>query len=279
MKVSFTISKAALVAAVSALMVLLVVVSFGASDLNRNGEKMKVVSLVELIANPEKFDGQRVIVQGFVRLEFEGTGLYFHEEDYRHGLRYNAVGLSTTYKERDQAKDFDLQYCTIIGTYHAVSAGYVGLWSGSLSNVKFVGGTSGPATERDVPKPAYLSYTPFEWENSVAHTPQQVRDLLHESIKNGLDKSQATATYEGVVRLTLSGDIQQYKSLLKQRDSKLKAADFGDTRLLFEADAGETQIFVDREGTVMQGNKYWRLSTAEFTQLKQMLGIFYHKMP
>ncbi len=149
-----TVSKAALIVASAALLVLLAVFCLGASDLNRDGEKMKVVSLVELIANPEKFDGQRVIVQGFVRLEFEGTGLYLHEEDYRHGLRYNAVGLSTTYKERDQAKDFDLQYCTIIGTYHAVSANHFGLWSGSLSDVKFASRISPAGQYQPAPEKA-----------------------------------------------------------------------------------------------------------------------------
>ena len=150
MKVTF--SKIAFTMVIGAVLSLLTVLCSGSSDLVRHGEKMKTVSMVELIANPEKFDGQRVFVQGFVRLEFEGTGLYFHEEDYRYGLRYNGVALSMTRAERDQAKPCNLKYCTIIGTYHATPAGYTGLWSGSLSNVKFVGATFGPATDRDVPK-------------------------------------------------------------------------------------------------------------------------------
>lgn len=129
---------------------------FGASDLNRNGEKLKKVSMIELIANPDKFDGQRVIVSGFVRSEFEGNGLYFHEEDYRHGLRENAVGLSLAPKDVIQAKDWNLKYCTVIGTYHAVPAGYFSLWSGSLSQVKFAfspipAGPHQPTPEKTTP--------------------------------------------------------------------------------------------------------------------------------
>jgi hypothetical protein len=34
------------------------------------------VSLIQLIANPEKYDGKQVAVVGFLRLEFEGNALY-----------------------------------------------------------------------------------------------------------------------------------------------------------------------------------------------------------
>lgn len=152
MTVTLTFHKTAIAAALAVFILLLAGLCMGSSDLNRNGEKMKVVSMIELIANPEKFDGQRVIAQGFVRLEFEGTGLYFHEEDYRYGLRNNGVALGIPRAERDQAEKCNLKYCTIIGTYHATPAGYVGLWSGSLSDVKFVGSTIGPATDRNSPK-------------------------------------------------------------------------------------------------------------------------------
>lgn len=35
------------------------------------------VSLVQLIANPDKFDDKPVLVMGFLRLEYEGNATYF----------------------------------------------------------------------------------------------------------------------------------------------------------------------------------------------------------
>lgn len=51
------------------------------------------VSLVQLIATPSQYDGKRVAVAGFCNLEFEGSALYLHEEDFRRNLITNAVRL------------------------------------------------------------------------------------------------------------------------------------------------------------------------------------------
>jgi hypothetical protein len=41
----------------------------------------EVVSRVPLITASEQYDGKAVLVVGFLRPEFEGNGLYLHEED------------------------------------------------------------------------------------------------------------------------------------------------------------------------------------------------------
>jgi hypothetical protein len=40
------------------------------------------VSLIQLIANPESYDGKKVRIIGFLRLEFEGDALYLHQVDF-----------------------------------------------------------------------------------------------------------------------------------------------------------------------------------------------------
>ncbi len=50
------------------------------------------VTLVQLIANPEKFDGKSIRVIGFLRLEFEGNVLYLHREDYEHAILGDGMG-------------------------------------------------------------------------------------------------------------------------------------------------------------------------------------------
>ena len=60
------------------------------------GQSNDPVSLIQLIANPEKYDGKQVQVVGFLRLEFEGNALYLHEDDYTNNLYGNAVGIGVT---------------------------------------------------------------------------------------------------------------------------------------------------------------------------------------
>ena len=53
------------------------------------------VTLVQLIANPEKFDGKQIRVIGFLRLEFEGNVLYLHREDYENSL-FDGIWVDVT---------------------------------------------------------------------------------------------------------------------------------------------------------------------------------------
>src|SRR5262245_15252541 len=51
------------------------------------------VSLLQLVATPDVFDGKHVRVQGFVRIEHEGTAIYLHREDAEHMLTKNGLWL------------------------------------------------------------------------------------------------------------------------------------------------------------------------------------------
>ena len=48
------------------------------------------VSLVKLIANPEKYNGKRIQVIGYLHLEFEGNAIYLHEEDFKRRISANS---------------------------------------------------------------------------------------------------------------------------------------------------------------------------------------------
>src|SRR5262249_40467238 len=49
------------------------------------------VSMVDLIANPQLFDGMNVLVAGYVHVEFEGRGIYLHKDDFRYGISRNGL--------------------------------------------------------------------------------------------------------------------------------------------------------------------------------------------
>lgn len=62
------------------------------------------VSMVQLIANPEKFDGKLIRIIGFLRLEFEGDALYLHREDYENGIMGDAIWVDVNSEITRQAK-------------------------------------------------------------------------------------------------------------------------------------------------------------------------------
>ena len=96
----------------------------------------EVVSLVRLITAPEQYDGKAVLIVGFLRLEFEGNGLYLHEEDYEHGITKNAIWVVRNAKINEQADALNMHYVMLGGTFDASHNGHMRLFSGSLKNIR-----------------------------------------------------------------------------------------------------------------------------------------------
>lgn len=93
------------------------------------------VSLMQLIATPERYDGKQVQVVGFLRLEFEGNGLYLHEEDYKHSITKNSLWIVRNPRIDMRSKALDMHYVMLIGTFTASRKGHMNLFSGSLTDI------------------------------------------------------------------------------------------------------------------------------------------------
>jgi hypothetical protein len=89
------------------------------------------VSLVQLIAAPEKFEGRRVRVQGFCRFVFEEQSLYLHREDSDTFNAANAVWLAT--KERHE--NLNDTFVRVEGTFTTKDKGHLGVWPGALVRI------------------------------------------------------------------------------------------------------------------------------------------------
>ena len=101
------------------------------------GSKMnniKDVSMIQLIATPEKYDKQHIRVIGYLLLEFERTVIYLSSLDYENSISKNAL----------QLKDLDLKkyskenksYVLIEGIFNFKTYGRRGLlYSGSIEKV------------------------------------------------------------------------------------------------------------------------------------------------
>jgi hypothetical protein len=109
------------------------------------------VSMVQLIARPEKFHGKFVRVIGYLHLEFEGNGLYLHSEDYLVANTKNSIWFDGTVDTMKRPKDFNDQYILAEGTFDAKGHGHMGLFSGELHDIKRV--QPWARVTREQPKP------------------------------------------------------------------------------------------------------------------------------
>ncbi|MCX6992652.1 MAG: hypothetical protein NT011_05835 [Kiritimatiellaeota bacterium] len=92
------------------------------------------VSMIQLVASPEKYEGKYVRVMGFLRLKFEGNGLYLHREDYEKSLYKNGVWVHVA--ETEANRKFNMKYVLIEGTFDSKDKGHMGLWSGAIKDIK-----------------------------------------------------------------------------------------------------------------------------------------------
>jgi len=96
------------------------------------GEMPQDVSIVQLLATPEKFDGKLVRVIGFLCLAFEDDAVYLHREDFDHGLTQNALWVDVPEK-RDES--LSRKYVLLEGTFDASDHGQMGLFGGAIRKI------------------------------------------------------------------------------------------------------------------------------------------------
>jgi hypothetical protein len=91
------------------------------------------VSIVELIAAPERFRSRRVRLIGYVVLEFEGTAVYLHEEDYTRAIMRNALWLDVS---RGGSPPLSQPaYAIVEARFEPDRHGHMDLFAGALSEI------------------------------------------------------------------------------------------------------------------------------------------------
>ena len=95
------------------------------------------VSIVNLIATPEKYDGKKIQIIGYLHLEFEGDGIYLHKDDYLNAITANGlwVNFSEKLTKKTSLKDYSDNYVIILGTFKKESKGHMGLWNGTMDDI------------------------------------------------------------------------------------------------------------------------------------------------
>ncbi len=90
-------------------------------------------SLVALLGNPRRFDGQQVIVSGFLNLEFEGDALYLSEGDFDAFATQNAIWINGPDPENVGTRNaLTGHYVTVTGRFDADHHGHLGMYAGAI---------------------------------------------------------------------------------------------------------------------------------------------------
>ncbi len=93
------------------------------------------ISIIQVIANPQEYDGKRIAVVGFLGLHKDGNILYLHREDNDMGLNKN--GLTVDFDPelgKEETTRFNMHYVYLGGIFDAKDKGPGLGTSGSIKN-------------------------------------------------------------------------------------------------------------------------------------------------
>jgi hypothetical protein len=94
------------------------------------------VSLIQLIANPQAYDKKVVRIIGYLHLEFEGDAVYFHQDDFEHGMYENSIWIKLPNDiSPTQIKAVNDKYVICTARFAASNHGHMGMFAGELGDV------------------------------------------------------------------------------------------------------------------------------------------------
>jgi hypothetical protein len=91
-----------------------------------------MVSIVQLLSSPDKYDGKRVVVFGFLTIGQENDNLYFGKTDYDNALEVNSIWVELSDDMVKKRNELQMKYVRIVGVFHV---GHAGHRSGSLGGI------------------------------------------------------------------------------------------------------------------------------------------------
>lgn len=77
------------------------------------------VSMVPLLASPQKYDGKLIRVIGVLGIQFESNALYLHEEDYEYGITKNSFFVRLTEEQEKKFRALNKKYVIVEGMFSA----------------------------------------------------------------------------------------------------------------------------------------------------------------
>ena len=97
-------------------------------------------SFVDVLANPERFHGHRIRLEGFIHIEFEGNEIYFSKDHADRLMDENALAVSF-----DKSKvpfdgvgptQFHRKWVSVVGVFDKDGRGHMSRCSGALRDIE-----------------------------------------------------------------------------------------------------------------------------------------------
>jgi hypothetical protein len=119
---------------------LAVVLSTAATGQNRTPAQARkaqplFVSMVALLASPQKYDGKLIRVIGVLGIQFESNALYLHEEDYEYGITKNSFFVRLTEEQEKKFRALDKKHVIVEGMFSANGPEAREMTSGAIFNI------------------------------------------------------------------------------------------------------------------------------------------------
>jgi hypothetical protein len=107
------------------------------------GIECESISLINLIATPEKYDGKLIQVEGVCAFAFEGEALFLTRDDWKYGSTRNAVWanydtLDTEPWDPRFMSKFHGRRVLVEGYFNSHHHGHLGAYSGAITNVIWI---------------------------------------------------------------------------------------------------------------------------------------------
>jgi hypothetical protein len=119
------------------LILLAAVLSLFVPDVSRGDLESPIhLSLVQLIAIPERFDGKLVSVTGFLHVDRELAVLFLGENDRNHAILENAITFHLNEQMGKDTKKLNENYVGLIGVFHAPRPGRYPCPNGEIDPVQ-----------------------------------------------------------------------------------------------------------------------------------------------
>ncbi len=121
---------------VTVIITLVIVFAVAFFTRHSSNDRIEDVTMIQLIATPERYDGKFVKVIGVGNIEFEGNYIALNQEEYEHytGNRiWIALGNKTISYE--EAAQYNGKYVIVEGVFDKDDRGHMSLFCGSIKDV------------------------------------------------------------------------------------------------------------------------------------------------
>ena len=85
--------------------------------ISRENEQPEYVSIVQLVATPERFDGKLLVVTGFLSLGTEADELYISSSDEANGILENGISIVRTQEIQQKRAELNQKYVRVAGRF------------------------------------------------------------------------------------------------------------------------------------------------------------------